>query len=154
MSITSDVSPLPPRNPKDYVRVEYKRKRDVEHLRKCLQVSREIGLADTMHELLFRVAHLARVAKEQEDAMYRNQVIQYESSRKKSKTNDKLDGTTICELLGGVVDGVSCRYKKYEVGVGNKKLTWDRVTPLDELKEDVHVRNQYVPSRELWDSIT
>lgn len=148
-----NIPPLPPRKPKDYVRVEYKRKRDVEHLRKCLQISREIGFADTMHELLFRCAHLARIAKEQEDAMYRNEVKVYESTRKtKRETQIKLTGTELCELLGGTVDNESCRYKKYEVGAGNKRLSWDRVTPLDDLREDVHVRNQYVPSREAWDN--
>ena len=143
----NDITALPPRKKRDYLRVEYTRKRDVEHLRRCLAISREMGYADTLHELLLRCAHLARTAKEQEDAMYREELKQVKKVKKSTNTS----GEALCELLGGTVDKENCKYKKYEVGVGNKRLVWDRITPLCDLKEDIHVRNQYVPSLEAWE---
>lgn len=159
----NDIQPIPKKKEREYVRVEYNQPRDVQHLKRCLRLAREIDFAENFHDLLLRVAHLSRIAKEQEDAVYMNEVREYKKSTVRALDREKLvkkeknsedDGLMVCEMLGGIVEGNSCRYKKYEVGAGNRRLVWDRITPLESLREDIHVKNQYIPTRDAWENAT
>lgn len=133
------------------VRVEYKRERDVEHLRRCLRIAREIDFADNYHEMIIKVVHLVRTAKEMEDALYNTEIAEYRKNTKKiaPKNHDKKE---LCTMMGGKVDGENCMYTKYEVGAGNKRMKWERSTPLSSLEYETHVEKQYTPSREAWEN--
>jgi hypothetical protein len=143
------------------VRIEYKRRRDIEHLRKCLRVAREIDFADNFHEMFFKLAHLSRIAKGHEDALYNTEVEEYYKHAPRGKgpgrppkneSSKESDGKSLCEMMGGKIDGAVCRYTKYEVGAGNKRLSWDRSAPLETLDYDTHVARQYTPSKEVWEN--
>ena len=142
------------------VRVEYKRRRDIEHLRKCLKLAREIDFADSFHEMFFKLAHLSRLGKEREDTLYAGELEAYYKREKRGpgrpskneKRDGEIGGKEICQMIGGTIDGSVCRYTKYEVGAGNKRLSWDRSAPLDTLDYDTHVAKQYTPSKEAWDN--
>ncbi len=144
------------------VRVEYKRRRDIEHLRKCLKVAREIDFADTFHEMFFKLAHMSRIAKGHEDALYNTEIQEYYKNAPRGKrvgrpskeesNEDAVDGKDLCKMMGGTVDGLVCRYTKYEVGAGNKRLSWDRSAPLDTLDYETHVVRQYTPSKKAWEA--
>ena len=62
-------------------------------------------------------------------------------------------GITICNELGGIIDGQTCRYEIHEVTAIGDRHSFEVSVPLATLSAS-YVEDQYRPSREEWENAT
>jgi hypothetical protein len=72
------------------------------------------------------------------------------SPRKPKPARTVEEGTAVCNVLGGTIQGDMCKYTMYKIMPSGAAVDYEVTTPLEELTE-VSVSEQYSPSKEKFE---
>jgi hypothetical protein len=68
---------------------------------------------------------------------------------KQTDEEKEAGGMAICEALGGVIEGNSCTYRKYEITAAGRPVDFEVSIPIKSLTQ-AEVDGQYSPSQDKW----